>query len=203
MANISFHTLIWLTYKLGATFAFGLPLTLLIWATIKQERSIVRLLSIYWKVASLIPISILLLTGDRPIGYLTSFISPLLLIFAVWFWVDLNEELADLPLFKPLPFMVKAWRWMISFFGIFYAILISTSLSCMQSMNGEYCNTWKEAPRNFHQMAQVIFNFLFGANWTESLAAFIGYLALVAYFVGFLQWLLMRLPKQGRFAGDF
>ena len=34
-------------------------------------------------------------------------------------------------------------------------------------------------------------------------AAFAGYVALVAYGVGALQWLLVRLPKQGRIAGDF
>jgi hypothetical protein len=34
-------------------------------------------------------------------------------------------------------------------------------------------------------------------------AAFIGYVGLVAYVVGLLQWLLVRLPKQGRIAGDF
>ena len=32
---------------------------------------------------------------------------------------------------------------------------------------------------------------------------FVGYVALVAYVVGLLQWLLVRLPKQGRVAGEF
>ncbi len=33
--------------------------------------------------------------------------------------------------------------------------------------------------------------------------AFVGYVALVAYGVGALQWLLVKLPKQGRVAGGF
>jgi hypothetical protein len=48
-----------------------------------------------------------------------------------------------------------------------------------------------------------VFDFLFGGSWTAAIAAFVGYVALVAYGVGLLQWLLVRLPKQGRVAGGF
>jgi hypothetical protein len=34
-------------------------------------------------------------------------------------------------------------------------------------------------------------------------AAFVGFVALLAYLVGLLQWLLVRLPRQGRVAGEF
>ena len=37
----------------------------------------------------------------------------------------------------------------------------------------------------------------------KAVAAFIGYVALVAYLAGLLQWLLVRLPRQGRVAGGF
>ncbi len=203
MTDITFNSLVWLTYRLGATFAFGLPLILFIWAFREKEYSIVRLLSIYWKVASLMPISMLLLTGNRSIGYLTSFISSILLIASVWFWIDLNEELRELPNRKPLPFVVKSWRWAISFFGLLFMILSYISLQCINNFNTEYCNVWKDVPQNFHQIAKYLFNFLFGASWTEPLAAFIGYLALITYFIGLLQWVLMRFPKQGRIAGGF
>ena len=48
-----------------------------------------------------------------------------------------------------------------------------------------------------------VFDFVFGGEWTMAVAAFIGYVALVAYAVGLLQWALVRLPRQGRVAGDF
>ena len=145
----------------------------------------------------------LLLTGNKSIGYLTSLISPFLLVTSIWFWVDLNEEFSDLPIWKPLPCVVKTWRWIMTFFGGIYIAVSIYSISCFQSVNGQYCDAWKEAPQNLHQLAKYLFNFLFGANWTEPLAAFIGYLALIAYFVGIIQWLLIRLPKQGRIAGGF
>jgi len=48
-----------------------------------------------------------------------------------------------------------------------------------------------------------VFGFVFGGTWSEGVAAFVGYAALVAWVVGLLQWLLVRLPRSGRVAGDF
>lgn len=94
---LPYRTLVWLDYRLGAIFALGLPLVLLIWAALKREQALLRLLGIYWRVASLLPITVLLLTDAKPLGYLLGAVAQLLLVASVWFWVDLNEELADLP----------------------------------------------------------------------------------------------------------
>ncbi len=145
----------------------------------------------------------LLITGQRQIGYLTAFIAPFLVIISLWFWVDLNEELTDLPPWRPLALTVKIWRWAVTGLGIFMANMTLISLSCLKNANTNICLSWLEAPQEFHQATQKLFNFLFGANWTEPLAAFVGYAALMAYLVGLLQWLLIKLPKQGRIAGDF
>jgi hypothetical protein len=51
-------------------------------------------------------------------------------------------------------------------------------------------------------MARVL-GFIFGATWTPGVAAFVGYVTLVAYVVGLLQWLLLKVPRQGRVAGEF
>jgi hypothetical protein len=65
------------------------------------------------------------------------------------------------------------------------------------------CRAWLEAPQHIHAVVDRVFAFVFGADWTPVLAAFVGYLGLVGYGVGLLQWLLVRLPKQGRVAGGF
>ena len=62
MPDLPYRNLVWLTYRLGATFAFGLPLVLLLWASLRRETAISRLLGIYWKIASLLVITLLLLT---------------------------------------------------------------------------------------------------------------------------------------------
>ena len=131
MPELPYRTLVWLTYRLAAMFALGLPFVLLIWASVRREASMVRLLTIYWKIASLLAISVLLLTDQRPIGYLTTFLAPLLMVASVWFWVDLNEELADLPPWRPLPLTVRIWRWALSGFGLMAAAMASTSLACV------------------------------------------------------------------------
>jgi hypothetical protein len=48
-----------------------------------------------------------------------------------------------------------------------------------------------------------VFGFIFGAKWSPPVAAFVGYLALVGWVVGLLQWALVRLPRAGRVAGEF
>ena len=73
----------------------------------------------------------------------------------------------------------------------------------MQIMKGTNCMAWIEAPSILHLTTKKIFEFLFGGNWNEPLAAFLGYLALVIYMIGILQWLLIRMPRYGRVAGGF
>ena len=101
MNELSYRALVWLTYRLAATVALGLPLVLLIWSAWRRESVVQRLLGLYWKVASLMGISLLLLTDQRPLGYVTAVVAPVLMVVSVWFWVDLNEELADQPPWRP------------------------------------------------------------------------------------------------------
>ena len=54
-----------------------------------------------------------------------------------------------------------------------------------------------------HQGVELVFDFVFGGEWTRTVAAFLGYTALVAYLAGALQWMLVRLPRYGRVAGEF
>ena len=199
-----YRTLVWLDYRLAAVFALGLPLVLLVWSALKREQALTRLMGIYWKVASLLLITVLLLTDNRPLGYLLAVLSQLLVVISVWFWVDLNEELADLPPWRPLPFVVRAWRWGLTVFGVLGAALSALALSCVGGgLTRPICRVWLEAPDDLHGGVASVFDFVFGGSWTAAIAAFVGYVSLVAYGVGLLQWLVVRLPKQGRVAGGF
>ena len=203
MPDLPYRSLVWLTYRLGATFALGVPLVLMIWSTVRRQPAITRLLTIYWKVASLLVITLLLLTDQRPLGFVTALLAPVLMTLSVWFWVDLNEELADSPLGNPLSLTVRLWRWALSGFSVLATAMAVSSLSCVMAVQGADCKAWLEAPQGLHVVLARVFDFLFGGDWNEGVAAFLGYVMLVAYGVGFLQWLLMRLPRQGRVAGDF
>jgi hypothetical protein len=139
------------------------------------------------------------------LGFVLGLVGQLLLIGAVWFWVDLNEELADLPPWRALPLTVRIWRWSLSLWALAGALFSLTSLACLgkAALEGPRCAVWLQAPQGLNDQVSVVFSFVFGAQWTATLAGFVGYVALVGYVVGLLQWLLVRLPKQGRVAGEF
>lgn len=200
-----YRSLVWLDVRLAVLFTVGLPLVLLLWAALRRERALLRLLGIYWKVASLLLIAVLLLTDRRPAGLLLAMIAPLLLVVCLWLWVDLNEELADLPPWRPLPLTLRVWRWSITFWAPLSALFSATALGCMapERLGDGRCLVWLQAPQELHRHGAAVFGFVFGGQWTPAVAAFVGYLALVGYAVGLLQWLLVRLPRQGRVAGDF
>ena len=125
--DLSYRALIWLTYRLAATFALGLPLVLLAWAAIRREAPMLRLLNQYWKVSSLMAIGLLLLTDARPLGFIVALVAPLLMAVSVWFWVDINEELNDLPIWRPLPLTIRLWRWALSGFALVNTVFVATA----------------------------------------------------------------------------
>jgi hypothetical protein len=190
--------------RLGLLFTVGLPLVLLVWTSLRREGALGRLLGLYWKMASLLLIALLLLTNKAPLGFALLVAAPLLLVAVLWFWVDLNEELADFPTWRGLPLTVRIWRWSLTFYALALAALASTCLSCLTGgLERPVCAAWLEAPGQLHGVLAQIFGFVFGGRWTPAVAGFVGYAGLAGYAVGLLQWLLVRLPRQGRVAGEF
>ena len=49
-----YRSLVWLDVRLGVLIAVALPLVLLGWAALRRETALLRLLGLYWKVASLL-----------------------------------------------------------------------------------------------------------------------------------------------------
>ncbi len=203
MTEPQFQILVWLSYRIAATFAFGLPLFLLIWAKKTNLSSIDRLLSIYWKVSSLYAINLLFLSVESQLGQLISLIAPLLMVGSIWFWFDLNEEINEMPNYKPIALTTRIWRWNLSFWCLLNSVLHLFSWRCLNSINGNYCDTWREIPfQSFITMKSII-KFVLDGNWSTGFATFFAYLALILYIIGLLQWLIIQLPKNGRFAGKF
>tara|TARA_Y100001968_G_scaffold132893_1_gene121222 strand:- start:551 stop:1162 length:612 start_codon:yes stop_codon:yes gene_type:complete len=198
-----FQILVWLSYRIAATFALGVPLLLWIWAKISRQSSIYRLVSIYWKVSSLYLISILFLSGQNQLGQLIAFISPILMVGTVWFWIDLNDEIDQISLYKPISVATRIWRLNLSLWGFLNTGLHLFSWKCLHSVSSNYCDTWREIPYNSYVTTKLFIKFILGGNWTTTFATFFGYLALIFYLLGLLQWLIMQLPKNGRFAGKF
>ncbi|MFM7268898.1 MAG: DUF3177 family protein [Cyanobium sp.] len=199
-----YRSLVWLDVRLGLLFAVGLPLVLLVWTALRREAALQRLMGLYWKVASLQLIALLLLTDRRALGSALLVLAPLLILAVLWIWVDLNEELADMPTWRGLPLTVRIWRWSLSFYCLLASALAATALPCLGgSLQRPLCAVWLEAPTGLHGILAQVLGFVFGGTWTPGLAGFVGFAGLAAYAVGLLQWLLVRLPRQGRVAGEF
>ncbi|MCP9938879.1 MULTISPECIES: DUF3177 family protein [unclassified Synechococcus] len=204
MALPLLRSLVWMIYRLELVFAVGLPLVLLVWAAMRQEPALVRLLNLYWKVSSLLGITVLLMAAARPMAFITATLAQLLIVVSLWFWVDLNEELADLPPFRALPFTMRLWRWALTALSLLGFGLSAMALGCAWGQApAASCALWLEAPGHFQGVLALVLGFFFGAQWTAAVSGFFGYLGLAAYGVGIIQWLLVRLPRQGRLAGGF
>ena len=203
MTEPQFQILVWLSYRIAATFAFGLPLFLWIWAKRSNSSSIDRLLSIYWKVSSLYAINLLFLSVDSQLGQLISLIAPLLMIGSIWFWFDLNEEIDEMPSYNPIALTTRIWRWTLSFWAILNSVLHIFSWRCLNSINENYCESWREIPLDSFMTTKSIIKFVLDGNWSTGFATFFAYLSIILYSIGLLQWLIIQLPKNGRFAGKF
>ncbi len=203
MTEPQFQILVWLSYRIAATFAFGLPLFLLIWAKKSNVSSIDRLLSIYWKVSSLYAINLLFLGVESQLGQLISLVAPILMVGSVWFWCDLNEEIDEMHVYKPIALTTRIWRWILSLWLLLNTGLHIFSWKCLNSINENYCATWREIPFHSFITTKTIIKFILGGDWSTGFATFFAYSALILYLIGLLQWFVIQLPKNGRVAGKF
>ena len=190
--------LVWMDYRLAVLFTVIVPLILLGWALARQADAILRLLIIYWRVASLLLITVYLAiaTWSCPISYITGFAARLLIPISLWFWVDLNDEIKDLPQ-SSLKFALTSWRWAATIYTSLGAIAHLPFLSCAfsrgeKAIDTPTCQIWLQAPWGYKD--------LFHREASPGFLGFVGAIGLIVYTLYFAYFLLIRLGKQGRSA---
>ena len=191
----------WITFQLSSIFIVGVPFTIFIWSIKKKNKAIEKLLIAYWKVSILFFISLILFIGDIDFSLLVLVISTCLMTICVWFWTDINRELKAYKLSSVLVTTTRTWRWALTFISISFLIHSFQDLSCFNSIKISECLIWSEPSKNLSQIINKLFNFLFGANFTEPIAKFIGLFAFLIYILGLFQWLIIKLPRCGRNSG--
>ena len=191
----------WITFQLSSIFLVGVPLSIFIWSVKKRNKAIEKLLITYWKVSILFFISLILFIGGVQFSLLILIISTWLMTICVWLWNDINRELKGYQLTNALVTTTRAWRWALTFISISFLVQFLQNLSCINLINSSECLKWSEPSRNLSQIINQLFNFLFGASFTEPIAKFIGLFALLIYMLGLFQWFIIKLPKSGRNAG--
>ena len=204
MGTALVQQLIWAEYRAAVVLTIVLPLVLLVWATVRREGAIGRLLNLYWKVASLLAITVLLLAGADPWAFAVAVTAHLLILGSLWFWEDINDELADLPPWRALPLTTRIWRWSLTVFTVAGAGASGASLRCLGGFEASpVCSLWQDPPEGFGQFLGSGLNFLFGAAWTPEGAKWAGWFGLIVYAGCFLSWFWVRWRRFGRVAGGF
>jgi len=189
---------VWLSFQLSIIFLIGIPVTLFFWSIKKRNQAVNKLLSIYWKISPLFFISLLLLIGKYNYALVITNISTLLMTISVWFWNDINDELKEYNLSYALTTTTKVWRWCLTFISLNFLIQSLRNLNCFSFVNSAACEIWLQPSSNLYTIIKNLFNFLFGANFTQPIAKFLGLFSLLIYILGIIQWIIIKLPKNGR-----
>ncbi|MGV2826424.1 DUF3177 family protein [Myxosarcina sp. GI1(2024)] len=195
MNEVWFRPLVWMDYRLGVLLTVIIPVVLLIWSLFQRQEAMQRLLIIYWRVASLLMITVYLLIPGWKIGFFTAFAARILIPFSLWFWVDLNEEIRDIPK-STLKLVFRSWRWAITFYCLLGAIANALFLSCglsNETLNTPACQVWLEAPLLYKQ-------FFHSEPNNEGVLGFFGALGLIIYLIYLAYFVAIRLGRQGRSA---
>ena len=194
---------IWLSFQISIIFLVGIPITILCWSTKKRNNAINRLLSNYWKISILFFVSLLLLIGEYDFALLITNISTLLMTISVWFWDDINDELKEYDFSHALATTTKVWRWSLTFISLNFLIQSLQNIKCFSFINSTECEIWLQPSIKLYYVLKNLFNFFFGANFTQPVAKFLGLFSLLIYTLGLIQWSVIKLPKSGRNSGFY
>jgi hypothetical protein len=194
MEEVWFRPYVWTDYRLAVLFTLVIPLILLIWAFVQKAEGIQRLLMIYWRVASLLAITIYLMIAAYPVSFISGLIARILIPISLWFWVDLNEEIEYQPS-GLLKLVFRSWRWAVTVYSLLSAIALLPFIGCAFSetaIKTPYCRVWFEAP--------LVFKDYFHHNSKPAFLGFLGITCLVIYVLYLGYFVLFKLGKQGRSA---
>ena len=178
-----------------------MPFTILIWAFRKGNKPIQKLLTNYWKVAILFFIGLILSIGEQNYALLITNIATILMTISSWLWSDINAELKEYQLWNPLSLTTKIWRWALTFITVSFLVQTLSDISCLYSINSNNCSDWLDPSANLYQSLKQWIKFIFGGNISKPTLKFLGLFSLFIYVLGFIQWLIIKFPKNGRNSG--
>ncbi|GAB1541780.1 DUF3177 family protein [Scytonema sp. NUACC21] len=194
MNDVWFRPLVWIDYRLALLFAVIMPVILLIWAFAQKAEPIQHLLIIYWRVSSLLAITIYLMIGGFGVSFISGLMARILIPISLWFWVDLNDEI-EYQSRGPLKLVFTSWRWAITIYSILGALALIPFVNCAFSemaIANSYCRVWFEAP--------LMYKDYFHHDTKPGFLGFLGIIGLIVYVLYLSYFVLIKLGKQGRSA---
>ncbi|MFN9997197.1 MAG: DUF3177 family protein [Pseudanabaena sp.] len=185
--------LVWLDYRLAMLFVVFFPFGLLCWAFRSSSEAVKRSLLLYWRVASLFLITIYLAIGSLSISFISGIVAEILMVLALWFWQDLNEDIEASR--QSLGPVYLGWRWATTIYCGVSVILRTLFANCAFAkieQLSDNCKIWFEPPLSFSN------TFHHGVP-VENLA-FFGAVGGIVYGLYLFSFLAFSLPKTGRIA---
>ena len=185
--------LVWLDYRLALLFIVLIPFGLLVWAFRSDSEAIKKSLLLYWRVASLLLITIYLAIGSLGISYISGIVALVLIVLALWFWQDLNEDIeASRKSLKPI---YLGWRWATTIYCVLsvgFRLLFANCAFMNAEQLSDICKIWFEPPLSF---STTFHNGIPVEN-----LAFVGAVGGIVYILYLFFFPAFTLPKTGRIA---
>lgn len=191
-AEVWYRPLVWMDYRVAVLFTVIIPLVILIWGFIQKAQAIQKLLIIYWRVSSLLMITVYLMIPGWPLGYLSGVLARIFIPISLWFWPDINDDITDQPQ-RPFKFVFSAWRWAMTIYCILGAIANLPFFACAFSetfRQQPYCQVPLEPPQLYGEWIHP--------NSNAGFLGVLGMIGLVIYVASIAYFLIVRLPKEGR-----
>lgn len=192
-------SLVWTDYRLAILLTVLVPLVLLVVSFVQQNEAMTQLMTIYWRVASLLMISTYLLIGAIPLGFISGWLARIMIPIGLWYWTDINDDLKD-QAESPLKFSALAWRWSVTAYCLVGALLQLPVLRCaflpsnavLDPTREALCYLWMQPPFGFKEM--------FHATTKAWFLGGIGLIGLGLYGLYLGYFIFFRLNKRKRSA---
>lgn len=201
MTEAFLRPLIWMDYRLALLLLVVLPLVFWMWAIIEKFDAIQRLMGLYWKVASLLAITVYLMIAALPISFITATLARILIVVTLWFWIDINDDIEDMRPWRPLRVGFNTWRWAVTLYCAIGAAFNLLFLRCAFSEKAlllsdkPLCKLWLDAPWGYKNV--------FHGNSTPGFLGVMGIVGLVIYIAYFAYFLFVKLGRKGRSASGY
>lgn len=159
------RALVWTDFRIAVAFFVVVPLVLLSWAIVERVPSsgddngvdsrspvaetVLRYMTSYWQASSLLLLTVALNIQESNLGVFAGLFAQAMIVVGLWWWDDLNEELALAE--GNLCRAFVTWRWIAS-----VAAVVGVGIQApFQSCNGSpaplstdaWCAPWLEPPR--------------------------------------------------------
>ncbi len=182
---------VWWDYQVAVLLTVIVPLVLLIWGYVLKFTPLLQLLIVYWRVSSLLAITVYLMIAEFPISFLTGTLARALIPISLWFWEDLSQGILAVPGGATRCFQI--WRWLLSVYMGIGFLFSAAFLPCgFQPPLSASCRVWLQPPLAFKQ----IFHPETPVE-TLGLAGLIGLLAYGIYSLFFLWRMGQRMGNEG------